>query len=188
MFLEQYTTYLALIIFLVGMWIAGRSKKISMTALFFLISGMYFFLQSFFTENFALWPLLLILLLAFIVLNVKFSFKFENFSRKKFNGNPTNNFNENITGQFYGKKISGIVTGGKLNLKSATLPPNGSTLYIDFIMGKYEVNVPEEWDVKVDFEKITGKIEDNRSNIINKSKSPILYISGKTIIGELEIN
>ena len=55
-------------------------------------------------------------------------------------------------------------------------------------MGKYEVNVPEEWDVKVDFEKITGKIEDNRSNIINKSKSPILYISGKTIIGELEIN
>ena len=67
MFLEQYTTYLALIIFLVGMWIAGRSKKISITALFFLISGMYFFLQSFFTENFALWPLLLILLLAFIV-------------------------------------------------------------------------------------------------------------------------
>ena len=119
---------------------------------------------------------------------MNFSFKFMKLSSNKINESFTNNFNEIITGNFNGKKINGVITGGRLNLKTATIPAKGSTLYIDFIMGKYEVSVPEKCNVKINFEKITGKIEDKRKKLNESPDSPVLYISGKTIIGELEIN
>ena len=185
---DQYTIYLAVILFLLGIWFAARSKKVSFSAIFFMILAGYLLFQSFDGELFNFWPILILLFLFFIIRKINFSLKFMKLSSNKINESFTNNFNEIITGNFNGKKINGVITGGRLNLKTATIPAKGSTLYIDFIMGKYEVSVPEECNVKINFEKITGKIEDKRKKLNESPDTPVLYISGKTIIGELEIN
>ena len=44
---DQYTIYFAVILFLLGIWFAGRSKKISFTAIFFMILAGYLLFQSF---------------------------------------------------------------------------------------------------------------------------------------------
>ena len=192
MFFEPYIKYLSLVIIFLGIWLATKSRKISIPAILLLLVGSFFTVQNFLDSTFTLWSILIILLTVFIATNTKFIFRFEKISTYDFKNRSgkygEDDSSENISGDFHGKHVNGIVTGGTLNLKSATLPANGSTVYLDSIIGKYEVKVPKTWKIKVDFETITGKVTDLRQKHEDSGEGPTLRISGKSIIGELIIN
>jgi len=192
MFFEPHTKYLSLAIIFVGIWLATKSRKISIPAILLLLVGSFFLVQNFLDSTFTLWSVLTILLMVFIAVNTKFIFRFEKINpydyKSQFDKYSKDDSVENISGDFYSKHMSGTLTGGTLNLKSATLPSNGSTLYLDSIIGKYEISVPETWKIRVDFEIVTGRVTDVRPKHADSAEGPTLLISGKSIIGELIIN
>ena len=192
MFFEPHIKYLSVAIIFLGIWLAAKSRKISIPAILLLIVGSFFLVQNFLDSTFTLWSILIFLLMVLIAMNTKFIFRFEKLNSYDFK-NQNGKYGEddsfeNFSGDFHGKHVNGIVTGGTLNLKSATLPANGSTVYLDSIIGKYEVWVPKTWKIQVDFETITGRVTDLRPKHEDSAEGPTLRISGKSIIGELIIN
>ncbi len=113
MFFEPHIKYLSLVIIFLGIWLATKSRKISIPAILLLLVGSFFTVQNFLDSTFTLWSILIILLTVFIAMNTKFIFRFEKISTYDFKNRSgkygEDDSSENISGDFHGKHVNGIV-------------------------------------------------------------------------------
>lgn len=77
--------------------------------------------------------------------------------------------------------------GGTLDLRGATLDPNGATMIVRAIFGGYRLLVPETWRVELRAKGIFGGIGDGRRSDRVDSSSPLLTIDGFALFGGVGI-
>lgn len=89
---------------------------------------------------------------------------------------------------FKGGKISSIMGGGKYNLRNAKLAPGVQVIEVSLIFGGIELDVPADWDVKVEVSSIFGGFSNKNLNYSKPTEtSGQLIIRGSAIFGGGEI-
>jgi predicted membrane protein len=126
-----------------------------------------------------------------------------NSKAKKFNGNnidinDTDMINDShifsggefhiTSDNFKGGKISAIMGGGKYNLRNAKLAEGVQVIDVSLIFGGVELQIPAEWDVKVEVTSIFGGFSNKNIGITPEtSTSGKLIIKGSAIFGGGEL-
>ncbi len=89
---------------------------------------------------------------------------------------------------FKGGRISTIMGGGKYNLRNAKLAPGIQIIEVSLIFGGIELNVPAEWDVKVEVSSIFGGFSNKNFSYTKANETTgQLIIRGTAIFGGGEI-
>lgn len=113
--------------------------------------------------------------------------------RARLSSNSSQNINAILSGfetknnskNYQSSRITAFMGGGTLDLRKATINKE-ATIDILAIMGGVELQVPEDWDVRVSVMPILGGVE-NKTSIKSKSNSPILNVVGTTVMGGIDI-
>jgi predicted membrane protein len=93
-----------------------------------------------------------------------------------------------VTGEFQGGQVSAIMGGGALDLRGATLSPEGATVDVNVILGGFELRVPDSWNVTLSVDAFLGGVEDKRTAVAqHDTGAPVLTIRGSTFLGGLEV-
>jgi len=78
--------------------------------------------------------------------------------------------------------------GAELDLSEAVIEEKPAAIEVTVIMGGAEIKVPSEWKVKVDVSEKMGGVEDQRGQgDLGEEETPDLVITGKVVMGGLEI-
>ena len=77
--------------------------------------------------------------------------------------------------------------GSSLDLREATLDPEGATLDVKAIFGGSQVIVPETWRVELKGTGILGGFGDSRDQDLVVNEGPVLTIKGLAIFGGIGI-
>jgi predicted membrane protein len=82
-----------------------------------------------------------------------------------------------------GSVVAGM-GGIDLDLRDASLDPEGATIELNALMGGIELTVPEDWAIDIDAETMAGDFEANVTPIENLPEdAPKLHIHAVTRIG-----
>lgn len=92
---------------------------------------------------------------------------------------------ENRSPEFRGGTAICWYGGQKLDLRGATLAPEGATLRVRCLFGGLQVLVPETWRVKVRVVPILGGVEDHSSGPYGEG--PLLSIEAVVAFGGVSI-
>ena len=154
--------------------------------------GLFSLLPSF-------WPLLLVALGVYILLNKEHHHS--NASHKDsdtetehtdfiddvsiFSGNKKTYTSTN----FRGGKITAIFGGGEINFSNCFLAEGKNFLDILTIFGGYEIRVPDDWKIYNDVVSIFGGVSDERHKDPNRvyDESKVLILKGLALFGGVEI-
>lgn len=145
------------------------------------------------------WPVMLIGVGILVLLNGSISWSDDaKFRFKKSDINDIDKINDqhifsggefHITSEnFKGGSISAIMGGGNYNLRNAKLSPGIQIIDVSIVFGGIELQVPSDWDVKVEVTSIFGGF--NNKNFSYSSTSELkgkLIIRGLAIFGGGEI-
>ena len=85
-----------------------------------------------------------------------------------------------------GGSLTGIMGGGKVDLRHTQMAGNFCILDVFVIWGGYEILVPSHWSVEVHAMPILGGV-DNKTNIIDGSSQKRLIVKGVVVMGGIEI-
>ena len=77
--------------------------------------------------------------------------------------------------------------GMDLDLRGATLDPDGADLYVRLIWGGGRIFVPEDWEVQLDLLAIMGGAADVRQHVERAPDAPTLRIDGFALMGGFAI-
>ena len=86
---------------------------------------------------------------------------------------------------YTGSKITAVVGGSALDLRSATIK-NEATIDIFALMGGVEIKVPENWTVRSSVVPILGGVDNKTKPAVSKN-APVLNITGTAIMGGVDI-
>ena len=90
---------------------------------------------------------------------------------------------------FKGGFLRAVMGGAELDLSEAIIEEKPATIEVTVIMGGAEIKVPPEWKVKVDVSQKMAGVEDERGQgDLAEEETPDLVITGKVVMGGLEIN
>ena len=90
---------------------------------------------------------------------------------------------------FKGGYLRAVMGGAELDLSEAIIEEKPATIEVTVIMGGAEIKVPSEWKVKVDVSQRMAGVEDERGQgDLAEEETPDLVITGKVVMGGLEIN
>ena len=90
---------------------------------------------------------------------------------------------------FKGGFLRAVMGGAELDLSDAVIEEKPATIEVTVIMGGAEIKVPSEWKVKVDVSQKMAGVEDERGQgDLAEGETPDLVITGKVVMGGLEIN
>lgn len=91
-------------------------------------------------------------------------------------------------GDEIGDAVVSVMMGGlTLDLRDAQLTRRPATLEILTVMGGVELVVPAEWRVRVDVDTMMGGVTDRRTPRPQPERPPDLILSGRVVMGGLEI-
>ena len=77
--------------------------------------------------------------------------------------------------------------GGDIDLREATLDPDGGTLHVHTIMGGGDVKVPDDWNVELDSLALMGGAAQMRPNATSDPYAPALRIEARAIMGGFSV-
>jgi hypothetical protein len=83
--------------------------------------------------------------------------------------------------------VSAALAGIKLDLREATLGPDGATIRIQAVASGIEVLVPPDWEVICDMDAIFGGLSDRRSAPVSSGPRPRLRLVGVVVAGGLSV-
>lgn len=86
------------------------------------------------------------------------------------------------SGRFRGGTVTTMFGGGELDLRDATLDPDGATLHLNALFGGGNLIVPETWNVESKLAGIGG-VGDGRPRIERSLDAPTLRLEGTAIFG-----
>jgi hypothetical protein len=84
--------------------------------------------------------------------------------------------------------VSVMMGGVMLDLRGTQLTQRPARLDVLCVMGGLELIVPEDWKVRIDVEPIMGGIRDARSGSVDPERAPDLVLSGRVIMGGIDIS
>lgn len=85
-------------------------------------------------------------------------------------------------GRFRGGTVTTWFGGGQLDLRDATLDPEGATLRMNALFGGGNLVVPETWNVETHLVGIGG-VGDGRPKVERPADAPTLRLEGTAIFG-----
>ena len=96
---------------------------------------------------------------------------------------------ESVTSKaFKGGYLRAVMGGAELDLSEAVIEEKPATIEVTIIMGGAEIKVPSEWNVKLDVSQKMAGVEDERGQgDLAENEVPDLVITGKVVMGGLEI-
>lgn len=92
---------------------------------------------------------------------------------------------KNESDDYQGGKTTAILGGVVLDLRHATIKSE-AVLDVFVLCGGVEIKVPEHWIIRSEIMPILGGVE-NKTNVTDKPKAPILTIVGTVALGGIEI-
>ena len=98
-------------------------------------------------------------------------------------------FEDSVTSKaFKGGYLRAVMGGAELDLSEAAVEEKPATIEVTVIMGGAEIRVPSEWKVKLDVSQKMAGVEDERGQgELEEEETPDLVITGKVVMGGLEI-
>ena len=84
---------------------------------------------------------------------------------------------------FRGGTVTDWFGGGDLDLRGATLDPDGAQLTVRAIFGGGRIIVPGDWTVDLDVLAVFGGMSDTRATIEVRADAPRLRIDGFVLFG-----
>jgi predicted membrane protein len=84
---------------------------------------------------------------------------------------------------FRGGSMTDWFGGGDLDLRGATLDPDGARLTVRAIFGGGRIIVPDDWTVDVDVLPLFGGMSDTRETLEVRAGAPRLQIDGFVLFG-----
>ena len=84
--------------------------------------------------------------------------------------------------RFRGGTVTTMFGGGELDLRDATLDPEGATLHLKALFGGGSLIVPETWNVESRLAGIGG-VGDGRARMDRPADAPTLRLEGTAIFG-----
>ena len=89
---------------------------------------------------------------------------------------------------FKGGYLRAVMGGAELDLSEAVIEEKPATIEVTVIMGGAVIKVPSEWNVKLDvYQKMAGVEDERGRGNLAEEETPDLIITGKVVIGGLEI-
>ncbi len=89
---------------------------------------------------------------------------------------------------FKGGYLRAVMGGVELDLREAVIKERPATIEVTVIMGGAEIKVPSEWKVKLDvYQKMAGVEDERGQGDLAEEDTPDLVITGKVVMGGLEI-
>lgn len=83
----------------------------------------------------------------------------------------------------------GVTAGGvELDLRQATLDPEGAVLVLRVLMGGVEIRVPDTWQVHFDVMPFFGGADDSTRSTQGASSAPRLSIVGNVTLGGVNVS
>jgi predicted membrane protein len=92
---------------------------------------------------------------------------------------------KNESDDYQGGRATAILGGVVLDLRHATIKKE-ATLDVFVLCGGVELKVPEHWVIRSQVMPVLGGIE-NKTNVTDKPKAPVLTIVGTVALGGVEI-
>jgi hypothetical protein len=93
-----------------------------------------------------------------------------------------------LTGEEIRDAVVSVLMGGvTLDLRDAQLARRPAHLDILTVMGGTELVVPEDWRVQVDLDTMMGGVTDERTGRIDPARPVDLVLSGRVVMGGVEI-
>lgn len=86
------------------------------------------------------------------------------------------------SGHFKGGSVTTWFAGGSVDLRDATLDPEGATIHLNALFGGGNLVVPETWNVETKVVGIGG-IGDARAKVERPTDAPTLRLEGTAIFG-----
>jgi hypothetical protein len=83
---------------------------------------------------------------------------------------------------FKGGTVTTWFGGGSLDLRDATLDPEGATIHLNALFGGGNLVVPESWNVESKIVGIGG-VGDGRSKVERPADAPTLRLEGTAVFG-----
>ena len=96
---------------------------------------------------------------------------------------------ESVTSKaFKGGYLRAVMGGAELDLSEAFIEEKPATVEVTVIMGGAEIKVPCDWKVKFDVHQKMAVVEDGRrQDDVSLEETPDLVITGKVVMGGLEV-
>ncbi len=84
--------------------------------------------------------------------------------------------------------VSVLMDGAVLDLRDAELAERPARIDLLCVLGGVELVVPKEWRLRVDVEPVLGGVRDRRTREFDPERSVDLTISGRVLMGGLDIS
>jgi predicted membrane protein len=86
--------------------------------------------------------------------------------------------------QFRSGRLTAVLSGVTLDLREATLCPEGATIVVQSALSGIDILVPNDWDVECSVQAIYGGT-DNRPSRAGAGTAPRLRVTGTVVAGGL---
>lgn len=84
-------------------------------------------------------------------------------------------------------RVTAVCAGVTVDLREATLCPDGATLYVQSALSGIDVLVPADWDVACDVDAIDSGVGEHRPSANASERRPRLRIQGMVVAGGLSV-
>jgi predicted membrane protein len=90
-----------------------------------------------------------------------------------------------LSRQFRSGRVTAVLSGVTLDLRDATLSPEGATISVQSALSGIDILVPEDWEVSCDVEAVCGGIDGDRAPSSSATPRPRLRVTGTVVAGGL---
>lgn len=84
--------------------------------------------------------------------------------------------------------VSVMMGGVILDFRDSELSRRPAHLHVLSIMGGVQLIVPANWNVRIEVEPTMGGVRDRRSGSVDPERPPDIVVSGRVVMGGLEIS
>ncbi|HSY41028.1 MAG TPA: LiaF domain-containing protein [Polyangia bacterium] len=89
--------------------------------------------------------------------------------------------------EFRSGRVTAVLTGVTVDLREATLSPEGATIHVQSALSGIDILVPPDWDVAWDVGAIWSSVGEHRRAPRSAEPRPRLRIAGMVVAGGLSV-
>jgi predicted membrane protein len=89
--------------------------------------------------------------------------------------------------EFRSGRVTAVLAGVTVDLREATLSPEGATIHVQSALSGIHILVPPEWEIACDVDAIAGGVSDRRRLPKSAVPRPRLRIAGMVVAGGLSV-
>lgn len=82
-------------------------------------------------------------------------------------------------------RVTAVMSGVTVDLRDATLAPEGATIDVQSALSGIDILVPRDWVVVCDVDAIYGGIDGGRAPVASDGPAPRLRVTGTVVAGGL---